>query len=583
MNKYNWDLTRMYKNYDDFKKDIDEVTKLLDKLVTYKGKLMDSSETLYEALSTGERIDYLIERLYVYSHLGFYENMSSVEYIKYKEEALNISNKAGSMTSFMTPEILSYDYSEVEKYINENKKLEKYKKMLKDTFRYKDHTLSEKEEKLLSELSDVFRIPSNTYDEINNVDVKFDKIKNEEGKKVELTSSNFSVFMASKDRNVRKEAFNKKYKYYKEHINTISSLYIGKVKSDSIMARVKGYDCALSRYLFPDMVTKELYETLIKVTNKNTKYLKEYYKLKSEALGYKLHMYDLYVNTSNAPEKKISYEEAIKIVNEALKPLGEKYLETFNYLLNNRCVDVYPKDKKRSGAYQWGSYKVLPYVSLNYENNIDSVSTLAHEMGHAMHSYLSDNNQEFIYAQYPIFLAEIASTVNEILLSEYLINHTNNNDEKEYYLIEFLDKFKSTVYRQAMFAEFESKVHSMYESGECLTMELLCDTYLKLNKNHFSPVVKVDDTIKYEWARIPHFYTPFYVYKYSTGFISALIIADKLLNTNDFRDKYLEFLSSGGSEYPLDLLNKIGIDLTNEKVLERAFEIFNEKLKLLKK
>ena len=294
-------------------------------------------------------------------------------------------------------------------------------------------------------------------------------------------------------------------------------------------------------------------------------------------------MYDLYVNTSKVPEKVIPYEEGIKIVNEALKPLGKEYLENFNYLLNNRCVDVYPKNKKRSGAYQWGSYKVLPYVSLNYENNIDSVSTLAHEMGHAMHSYYSDKNQEFIYAQYPIFLAEIASTVNEILLSEYLINNTTNEDEKEYYLIEFLDKFKATVFRQVMFAEFESEIHKKYENGESLTMELLCDTYLKLNKKHFSPVIKVDDTIKYEWARIPHFYTPFYVYKYATGFISALIIADKLLHTDDFINKYMLFLKSGGSKYPLDLLKEIGIDLTDEKVINRAFEIFVEKVNLLKK
>ena len=582
-NKYDWDLTRMFNDETEYKNAIKETEELLDKLVTYKGRLLNSSEELYEALTIGEKIDFLTEKLYVYSHLGHYQNMSDLKYQQYKEECVSLSNKASSMTSFMTPEILSYDYSKIEEYLNENKKLEKYRKMFEDTFRYKSHVLSEKEEKLISDLSEVFRVPDNTYEAINNIDVKFDSIKNEKGEKVPLTSSNFSSFLMSKNRKVRKEAFNKKYKYYKEHINTISSLYIGKVKSDSILAKVKNYDSALNMHLFPDFINEKLYNNLIKTTNKNTKYLKEYYKIKSESLGYKLHMYDLYVNTSKVPEKVIPYEEGIKIVNEALKPLGKEYLENFNYLLNNRCVDVYPKNKKRSGAYQWGSYKVLPYVSLNYENNIDSVSTLAHEMGHAMHSYYSDKNQEFIYAQYPIFLAEIASTVNEILLSEYLINNTTNEDEKEYYLIEFLDKFKATVFRQVMFAEFESEIHKKYENGESLTMELLCDTYLKLNKKHFSPVIKVDDTIKYEWARIPHFYTPFYVYKYATGFISALIIADKLLHTDDFINKYMLFLKSGGSKYPLDLLKEIGIDLTDEKVINRAFEIFVEKVNLLKK
>ena len=582
-NKYDWDLTRMFNDETEYKNAIKETEELLDKLVTYKGRLLNSSEELYEALTIGEKIDFLTEKLYVYSHLGHYQNMSDLKYQQYKEECLSLSNKASSMTSFMTPEILSYDYSKIEEYLNENKKLEKYRKMFEDTFRYKSHVLSEKEEKLISDLSEVFRVPDNTYEAINNINIKFDNIKNEKGEKVPLTSSNFSSFLMSKNRKVRKDAFNKKYKYYKEHINTISSLYIGKVKSDSILAKVKNYDSALNMHLFPDFINEKLYNNLIKTTNKNTKYLKEYYKIKSESLGYKLHMYDLYVNTSKVPEKVIPYEEGIKIVNEALKPLGKEYLENFNYLLNNRCVDVYPKNKKRSGAYQWGSYKVLPYVSLNYENNIDSVSTLAHEMGHAMHSYYSDKNQEFIYAQYPIFLAEIASTVNEILLSEYLINNTTNEDEKEYYLIEFLDKFKATVFRQVMFAEFESEIHKKYENGESLTMELLCDTYLKLNKKHFSPVIKVDDTIKYEWARIPHFYTPFYVYKYATGFISALIIADKLLHTDDFINKYMLFLKSGGSKYPLDLLKEIGIDLTDEKVINRAFEIFVEKVNLLKK
>ncbi len=581
MDKYNWDLTRIIKDKEEYKNTINKINELLNEIIAYKGKIMDSPETLLKVLEIDSDLDLLVERLYVYTHLGYYENMGNVEFQEYKEEVLALVDKASSMTSFITPELLSSSYDKVLEYIESNKKLEKYRLSLYRTYRYKEHVLSEKEEKILSDMSEIMRVPESTYGALNNVDAYFGKIKDENGNSVELTSSNFSTFLSSKNRKVRKDAFNKKYKYYKDHINTISSLYIGTVKSNSFIAKTRKYNSILDMALFSDNVSNKLYKNLIKITNKNTKYLKEYYKLKSESLGYKLHMYDLYVNTSKVPEIKMDYEDAVKLVNKALSPLGEDYLTKFNHLVNSRCVDVYPKSKKRSGAYEWGTYGILPYVSLNYEGTIDSVSTFAHEMGHAMHTYFSDNNQDYLYAHYPIFLAEIASTVNEILLSEYLYNNTNNKDEKIYYLVEFLDKFKATVYRQVMFAEFESTIHEMYENGTSLTMELLCNEYLKLNKKQFSPVVKVDDTIKYEWARIPHFYDSFYVYKYATGFISALIIADRLLHDSSFKDKYINFLSSGNTKFPLDLLKDIDIDLTDENVLNRAFEIFGEKVKEL--
>lgn len=579
---YKWDLTRIFKDENDYNDSIKRVNELLERIPSYKGRILENENTLLELLDLDTKIDKLLSKIYVYSYLGFYDNMGDVKFQQYKESASSLMVKASSIKSFIVPEILSSEFTLIEEYISKNNKLELYRNTLEKLFRDKPHILSEAEEKILSDLGEIMDIPSDAYDAINNIDVSFGKIKDENNNSVELTSSNYSVFLSSKNEKVRKSAFKKKHEYYKNHINTISSLYIGQVKSDVFYSKTRKFNSVLEANLFSDNIDKKLYKSLIKATNKNTKYLKEYYKLKANSLERKLHMYDLYVNTSKVPEKKISYEEAIKIINEALKPLGEDYLNKFNYLVENRCVDVYPKDKKRSGAYQWGTYGVLPYVSLNYENNIDSVSTFAHEMGHAMHTYYSDTNQDFLYASYPIFLAEIASTVNEVLLSNYLIKNAENKDEKEYHLIDFLDKFKATVYRQVMFAEYEDIIHEKYENGESLTKDLLCETYYKLNKNHFSPAVVVDKDIQYEWSRIPHFYTSYYVYKYATGFISALIIADKIENDETFKDKYIKFLSSGNTKYPLELLNDLGIDMTDEKVLNKAFDLFNEKLELLK-
>ncbi len=579
---YTWDLTKIIKDDKEYKSILKEIESLLDEFIKYKGKLLKDENTFYDALEIQKKIDMLSEKIYVYSYLGYYEDMSNKKYQEYKASADSIYEKVESLTSFVNPELLESDYSKIEEYISKNNKLEIYRRSLENLFRFKEHILSAQEEKILSDANEALKTSSNAYDAIDNVDIKFDNIIDEEGKEVELTPYNYSSFLTSKNRDVRKSAFESEYKYYREHINTISALYIGNIKTDSFISKTRKYNSILESFLFDDKIDTKLYKNLIKITNKNLNYLKDYYKIKEEKLGYKLHMYDLYVNTADTPKMKIEYKDAIEIVNEAIKPLGQDYINNFNKLLNSRCVDVFPKNKKRSGAYEWGTYGVDPYVSLNYNCNFDSVSTLAHEMGHAMHSFYSYKNQDYLYASYPIFLAEIASTVNEVLLSNYLINKSDNKTEKIYHLVDFLDKFKATVYRQVMFAEFELSIHEKYEKGESLTKDLLCETYLELNKKHFAPVIDVDSDIQYEWARIPHFYTPFYVYKYATGFISALIIADKLVSEKDFKDKYIKFLSSGSSKYPLDLLGELGIDISDEKVLNRAFELFNEKVNLLK-
>ncbi len=582
MDKYKWDLSKIFKDEKEFYDAINKIKTNLNKLSKYKGHILDSKNSLYEFYMLDDETSLLCDRVYVYSYLGYYDNTSDVKFQEYKEKATSIVHKYSTIVSFVIPELQSKEYAYVLKLIDGDSRFDKYRFSLENIYRFKKHVLSSEEEKLLSEVSNVFSSSHDAFVALNNTDVILDNIKDENNKSVKLTSSNYSKYITSKDERVRKNAFSSLIKFYKKHINTISSLYLGQIKADTVCSKVRKYDSSISSSLFSDNIPVELYDTLIKCTVSNLDTLKKYYDIKSRVLGKKLHIYDTYVNISSLEEKNISFEEGVVLVNKALKVLGEDYLSEFNNIINSNCVDVYPKDNKRSGAYEWGTYGVSPYVSLNYENNIESVSTLAHEMGHAMHTYYSNLNQDYNNANYPIFLAEIASTVNEVLLSEYLINNTSDIDEKIYYLNEFIDKFKGTVFRQVMFATFEKEIHEKYENNEAITPSVLCDEYYKLNQLYFSPSVIVDDDIKYEWARIPHFYSSFYVYKYATGFISALVIASKLINNESgFRDKYINFLSSGGSNYPLDILKELGIDLNDYNTINGAFDILRNKVQLL--
>ncbi len=579
-----WDLTKIFNTENEFKNAIKTLEGMISKFESFKGHILDSSESLYNFLTLESDATKILEKVYVYAHLGYYGCMNDSSWQEKTEEAVNINDKLSVSSSFASPEILKSDYKDILEFINEDDRLKEYAFKLELMFRYKDHTLSEKEEKLLSELTEIFRTPESSFLSLNNKDIKLGKIKDEDGKWIELTNSNYTKYISSKSRTVRKSAFNKMYKFYESHINTIASLYIANVKSDEIYAKIKNYKNSLISSLYGDNIDLYLYENLIKVNNENLNLLKEYYKLKTKALRIKkMHMYDTYANASVLPEKVIPYEKAKNIIIDALEPLGEEYIKNLTNIMNTRCIDVYPRTSKKSGAYQWGTYKTT-YVSLNYENNVDSVSTAAHELGHAMHSYYSDTNQSFEYAGYPIFLAEIASTVNEILLTEYLYKNANTNDEKIYYLSEFLDKFKATVFRQTMFAEFEYNMHEIYKNSGVLTKDMLCDEYYKLNKKNFEPIVNVNENIKYEWARIPHFYNSFYVYKYATGFISAVVIANKLLSGEEgFRERYIKFLSSGGSDYPLNILKELGINIEDEDTLNGAYKVFESKLNMLKK
>ena len=585
--EYKWDLTKIIKNDEDFNNKCDIVKKLCDEIISMKGNILFSPENLKTYLLKQQELSINLEKVYIYSHLLYYSDTTEKDY---KEKMLiseKLNEDASNKLSFVDVELLNGDYKEIIKMLK-SVNLEDYNFYFEKLFRYKDVTLSEVEEKIITEALNTFGTGDNVFNEIDNSDVKFGNIEID-GKIEELTHSNFIKFMKYKDQSVRENVFKQYYKYFIDRKNTISECLKGQIKENFFISNIRKFNSPLEYSLYSDNIDKKLYTNLIDVCHEKNHLIHDYMKLRKEALNLKeMHMYDIYVDLAKKSETNVDYNEGKKIILDALKPLGEEYLKTLEKAFNNSWIDIYPNDGKRSGAYQWSTYKVDPYVSINYENNMDSVNTLIHELGHAMHTYYSDNNNSYTYYNYPIFLAEIASTVNEVLLNEYLINNSKSDEEKLLYITRFLDDVRATIFRQTMFAEFESIMHDKYQNNIPLTETEFSDTYYKLNKEYYGDDIISDDEIRLEWARIPHFYTSFYVYKYATGLISALVIANNILkNKQNAKENYIKFLSSGGSDYPLNILKKCGVDITDKKVLENAFSIFerrlNEAKKLIKK
>ena len=581
-NAFKWNLKDMIKDSEEYERLCTEINMLADKIVAMKGNITKNSDNLLKYLETSSRLDELLEKVYVYSYLFHYEDMSNEIGINYKERAERLVESVNAKTYFTSSELLSIPYEKVLEFVKENKELKKYSFLLEKIFRYQKYTLSEKEEKIITLATNSFGTPHDAFSCLDNVDIDLGFIKDESNKKVKLTNSNYIKFMSSDNRNVRKQAFKNMYAFFAKFINTISELYKGKIKENFFISNAKGFNSPLEKSLYSDNINVDVYDNFINEIHHYVPLMYRYIKVRNKALGIKSHMYDIYVDLGKNSNSELKYDDGIKIVKDALKPLGDKYIEDLNHAFTDGWIDVYPNKYKRSGAYQWGCYGVHPYVSLNYENNNDSVSTLAHELGHAMHTFYSNESQSYNDANYPIFLAEIASTVNEVLVDDYFYKNAKSDEEKILYLSSFLDKVRTTIFRQTMFAEFEKIIHEKYQENVPITVNLLCDTYYDLNKLYFGKNIVVDDAIKYEWARIPHFYTSFYVYKYATGLIAALSIASDIINNeNDMKSKYMEFLKSGASDYPLNILRKTGVDITDKKTIKKAFTMFEEKLKLL--
>ncbi len=576
--KYKWDLAVIYSSDEEWQKDYEEVKSLLPSIEKYKGHIMDNAKTLFDMTQCYYNISRKFDKVYMYAHLNSDAETSNTKYQTYYGMVKNLHKDLGVVSSYIEPELLKSDYSKIEEYYKEIPALLDYKNFFIEIFRYKDHVLAEKEEEILSKLSNVLSASSNTYEKLTDTDLSLGTILDENNEEIELSDNNYSKYIASSDRRVRHDAFKTMYKAYSNVKNTISSTLYGEVNSNVVVANLKKYDSAIDASLYDDNVTSDIYNNLIDTVSKNLDVLYKYYDLRKDVLGVtELHLYDLYADLIDSAEKKYTFDEARDIVLKALSPLGEKYTSDASNAFNQRWIDIYPNKSKCSGAYSSGGYDTYPYILLNFNGKLNDVSTLAHELGHSMHSYYSRKNNLYQDSGYKIFVAEVASTVNELLLCKYLLKNADDKDIKLSILNRLMELFKGTIYRQTMFAEFEKDIYNMVENDEILTWENMSDHYYDLNKKYFGNDVVIDEDIKYEWSRIPHFYYYFYVYKYATGLSAACYIVDSILSGKDgARDSYLEFLKTGGRYYPLEELKIANVDMNDPKVVESAIKMFDD-------
>ena len=582
--KYKWDLTKIYKDEKAWQKDFDDVKEEILKVTSYKDSFLSNGKKLYEYLKYDEKVSRKLEKIYYYAHLNYDANTLDEKYKVMKNKVSDLFTKYNELSSFVVPEILKLDEEKLNEFYKDEEKLEDYRFSIENIYRFKNHTLDEEKEKMLSNLSKCLSNPEETYEALTDSDFEYDYITDEKGNKVKFNESNYSLFIKSKDRSIRKKAFEMLHNKYKKYIRTITSTYKGEVENNVVLAKIRNYDSAISASLFSDNVSIDIYDNLIKVVNDNMDVLYDYYDLKKEILCLdRLCMYDTYVEIINKIDKKYSFDEAKEIVINALSVLGDNYIKNLNKAFDEKWIDIYHSKGKRSGAYSSGNFDVNPYVLLNFEGTLNDVSTLAHELGHSMHTYLSCKNNPYQYSSYEIFVAEVASTVNELLLANYMLKNSKNKDEKLAIINHILDLYKATLYRQTMFAEFEKETHNLREKGEVLTSDLLSNTYYNLVKKYFGPNVLCDDLIRYEWARIPHFYYNFYVYKYATGISAASYIVDGILNNKEGAlENYINFLKTGGSMYPLDELKIAGVNLNSKSVILSAIKTFEKYLKEFK-
>ena len=572
--QYKWDLTTIYKDDEQFLQMLEKIDKEITSL--QPKDVFKSGESLYNYLKNSDYLEMNLDKLYTYAHLNNDSDTTVAKYDEYVNKVRNIYQKYAQKTNFFEPQLLKINYKTIEKFYLECPELKEYEIYLKEIYRFKEHTLNEQEEAIIKELSKALNSSSDTYEKLTDTDMTFGNIKDEKNKTVELTESNYAIYTHSKNRRVRRSAFKKLMNKYGEFIHTISSTYSGYVNTLNGISNVYKYSNPLEQSLFADDIDVEVYDTLIKTVHENMNVIYKYYNLRNKVLNLKKsHLYDTYVELIDNDSANYSFSEAKEIVLKALSILGDDYTKILEKAFDEKWIDIYNNKGKRGGAYSSGSFLTNPFILMNFEGKLNDISTLAHELGHSMHSYFSIKNNSYKNSNYQIFVAEIASTVNEMLLANYLLKES---DEKTKILVlnNLLDLFKATIYRQTMFAEFEKKMVLDSKKGIILTSDYLCDNYYKLVKEYFGNNVIIDKEIQNEWARIPHFYYDFYVYKYATGLSIASYIATEIFKGNqEMLKNYREFLKIGGRMNPRESLMTLGIDITKKDVVLNAIKLFD--------
>ena len=577
--KYTWDLSTIFPTDQAFEEELAALTSDIEGANGLAGHLLDSAQTLLKTTETQLEFMRRLEKLYAYAHMKNDQDTREAKYQEYQAKAMGLFSRLGQVFAFYEPELLAISDQQYQDYLSQEPKLQDYKHYFNKLLLHKAHVLSQKEEELLAAADEIFAAAGETFSILDNADIVFPTVVNEEGEEVQLTHGNYITLVESKDREVRRRAYEAMYSVYEQYQHTYAKTLQTNVKTQNYKAKVRHYDSARQAALSANFIPESVYDTLLASVHKHLPLLHRYIGLRKRILGLDdLKMYDMYTPLSEV-DFNYSYDQALAKSEEVLSVLGPDYLSRVKDAFANRWIDVYENQGKRSGAYSGGSYDTNAFMLLNWQDTLDNLYTLVHETGHSMHSSYSRETQPYVYGDYSIFLAEIASTTNENIMTEHLLKEVSNDQERFALLNHFLDGFRATVFRQTQFAEFEWEIHQADQGGEVLTSEFLNQLYAEINEKYYGLDAKENPQIQYEWARIPHFYYNFYVFQYATGFAAASALAEKIVHgTDQDREKYINYLKAGNSDFPMEVIAKAGVNMDQEDYLDQAFAVFERRL-----